>query len=236
MNGPHLAELPVLDMRRLQDSAKRVVLVAPHPDDEVLAFGGLLQYLLRLRLPLLLVSVTDGNACYPGSAYWSAASLGAIRMAETATALRLLGWKPDQFTWLEAGLQDSAVHTQEMELAAYLESRFQRGDAIFTTWHRDGHSDHEAVARACAAAATAAGAVLYEAPVWAWQKTMGGELNLPLERLRLLPLGRAQLQLKKQALLSFSSQLSGDPHSSVAPILSPLIVQRACLPYEVIFV
>jgi len=211
------------------------MLVSPHPDDEVLAFGGLLQSLLRLRLPLLLISVTDGEACYPGSVYWSPAHLGEIRIAETENALRRLGWLRGEFDWVEIGLRDTAVQSQEAELRVYLENHLESGDVILTSWRHDGHSDHEAVGRACAAAAAACGVKLYEAPVWALHWGQPGDARLPWERLRILPLTQAQRLLKHNALRAFESQLIGDPLCRIAPILSPSMLKRACLPYEVIF-
>ena len=44
---------------------RRLVVVAPHPDDEVLGAGGLLQYMGRVGVEMVVVAVTDGEASHP---------------------------------------------------------------------------------------------------------------------------------------------------------------------------
>jgi len=69
---------------------RRVVIVAPHPDDEVLGAGGLLAATAREGREQLLVAVTDGLGSHPGSRLWPASVLGAQRRGESAAALREL--------------------------------------------------------------------------------------------------------------------------------------------------
>jgi hypothetical protein len=61
----HLAELPLIDAQTLVPAGSRAVIIAPHPDDEVLGCGGLLQLLAALERPILIISVTDGSASHP---------------------------------------------------------------------------------------------------------------------------------------------------------------------------
>ena len=62
------------------------LVLAAHPDDEVLGVGGTMALLAAAGARLRLVSVTDGEASHPG--HPDPAALAARRAAETAAALR----------------------------------------------------------------------------------------------------------------------------------------------------
>ena len=89
-NSPQLAKIPPIHPTALVPPGARVVVIAPHPGDEVLACGGLLQLLSSLDHPLQLISVTDGCASHPGSERWPVELLSVIRPQESAEALRRL--------------------------------------------------------------------------------------------------------------------------------------------------
>src|SRR5262245_29305230 len=63
-----------------------VLVVSPHPDDEVLGVGGLLHDLVAMGWRVRLASVTDGEAAYP-----DVSDLGALRRRELAAAFDRLG-------------------------------------------------------------------------------------------------------------------------------------------------
>ncbi|WP_369010244.1 PIG-L family deacetylase, partial [Salmonella enterica] len=56
--------------------------MAPHPDDEVLACGGLMCVATDLGLEVMVVAVTDGEACYPGESWWTPQRLRQARREE----------------------------------------------------------------------------------------------------------------------------------------------------------
>ena len=65
-----LAEVPAINLANLVPAGSRAVIVAPHPGDEVVASGGLLQVLAHHGHPLQLISISDGSASHPGSELW----------------------------------------------------------------------------------------------------------------------------------------------------------------------
>lgn len=60
------AAAPGLDTLRLEPN-ERIVIVAPHPDDEVLACGGLIQQALALEDSVWVVYVTAGDGSWPAA-------------------------------------------------------------------------------------------------------------------------------------------------------------------------
>lgn len=127
-----LMAVPVIDCVELIGAASRVVIVAPHPDDEILACGGLLQQLGAMRIPVTIVAVTDGEASHPGSATWTRARLQEVRPDETMAALAALGLDEVPVTRLE--LPDGSVASREPDLARALTALIAPGDLLLTTW------------------------------------------------------------------------------------------------------
>ena len=81
---PEADWLPWLTRRRLPEVAPatlvppgcRAVVVAPHPDDEVLSVGGLFGHLAGLGRELLVVAATDGTGSHDVSPLWPPERLG----------------------------------------------------------------------------------------------------------------------------------------------------------------
>src|ERR1700712_473320 len=86
-----LSQLPALTASEMVPHGARAVVVAPHPDDEILAVGGLLAHLARVGTPVLIVAVTDGTASHVGSTEWPVERLVRERPIESRTALHRLG-------------------------------------------------------------------------------------------------------------------------------------------------
>lgn len=228
-----LAAVPIIDCVELVGSAKRVVVVAPHPDDEILACGGLLQQLAALHLPLLLVAVTDGEASHPGSTTWTRERLQSVRPDETLAALAVLGIAAPAVTRL--AFPDGGVAAHEAALAQALGLQISAHDLVITTWRHDGHPDHEASARACAAAVAACGATLVEVPIWGWHWSRPGDAAMPLGSARRLMLDEATLAKKRAALACFESQLVSDAASGHDAILTRNTLERLLNPFEMVF-
>lgn len=230
-----LSHLTELNLAELLMPHPRVVIVSPHPDDEILGFGGLLQHLLYLDKKIVIITVTDGEGCYPGSKHWSPERLRSIRPKESKAAMAELGWVvEDDLQWHWLALPDRGVGENKAQLIEHLRQLFQPGDMVFTTWCRDGHADHEAVG--CAVIEAAEGQVeVCEVPIWTWHWADPEDLRIPWHRACKLALDEDQLECKHKALHAFSSQLEGAPDAALPPILAPHVLDRARLPFEVIF-
>ncbi len=230
-----LAELPVIGADLLVPPGSRAVIVAPHPDDEILGFGGLMQQLAQLGRAMELISVTDGSASHPGSDLWPAERLSVIRPQESAEALKRLDVPLHSLQWIRGGFTDSAVAEQEEQLTTFLQRYLRPTDVLFTPWRRDGHADHEAVGRACAVAAAVAGVQLHEVPIWAWHWADPEDPRLPWERARKILLAPETIARKRHAAHAFASQLHGDPMIGLEPVLPPHVLERLMQSFEVVF-
>lgn len=230
-----LAEVASIDCAQLVPADKRAVVVAPHPDDEVLGSGGLLQLLCQEQRALLLISVTNGSSCHQDCAHWSAQRLGIVRSQESAEALGRLGLPMNTLKWVHGGFPDAEVALHEPELESYLLGYLQPSDVVFTTWREDGHSDHEAVARATQQACRAIGAQCYEMPIWAWHWAEPEDPRIPWERARKVLLGHNAQARKRHAVQAFASQLYAAPGSPRGPKLTTAMLQRFQQPFELFF-
>lgn len=223
-----LDRLPRIRCEELVPPGRRLVVVAPHPDDEVLGCGGLLASQARQGGAGLLVSVTDGEASHPGSSQWTEDTLRQTRIAESRSALARLGIDIGQWQWRRLRLPDGGVAAAE--LRDQLRALLRPGDRLVSTWRQDGHCDHEQVGLACAQLAAECGAQHFETPIWAWHWAFPGDPRLPWSRARRLDLDDDALQRKRQALEAHASQLQGN-----APILSAQLLETLLQPFEVYF-
>lgn len=234
-SAPQLAQIPAINPTALVPPGARVVIIAPHPGDEVLACGGLLQLLSTLEHPLLLISITDGSASHPGSNLWPASRLSVIRPQESAEALRRLGMPLHSLKWIRGGFCDDALAAREHPMSQFIARYLQPGDVVFTTWRNDGNADHDAVGRATTKACNLLGARLYELPVWAWHWPAREGAVIPWQRARKVRLDTWSVARKLHAAHAYASQLAGDPAIGLAPRLAQDLLERMREPYEIVF-
>jgi LmbE family N-acetylglucosaminyl deacetylase len=227
-----LRQMRTTCMETLVPVGARAVVVAPHPDDEVLAVGGLLAQLARLGGAIRVIAVTDGTASHRGSRDWPVERLVRERPGESREALHRLGVDVEP---IRLGLPDGGLRGLETLLADRLLTLFDRQDVVFTTWRGDGHPDHEATGHACAFAAARIGAKLMEVPVWAWHWAAPGDQRLPWMRARRLDLDAQACRRKQSAVRAFASQLEPDASTGRPPILRATTLARAARPFEVFF-
>jgi LmbE family N-acetylglucosaminyl deacetylase len=221
--------LPEIDLVELVPSAARTVVVAPHPDDEVLATGGLLAMLAANGRQALVIGVTDGDASHPGSVHWTAEKLARHRHGEAVAGLRALGI--DEQHYVRLSLPDGRVQSHQPQIIATLVKRLRPDDMVISTWDHDGHPDHEATAHAVAKACAAVNCKHLQSPVWMWHWATPGDTRVPWERMRQLRLSPEALRRKTLALRAHASQLTAQD-SGLPPVLSPLAVERMLRPSE----
>jgi LmbE family N-acetylglucosaminyl deacetylase len=208
-------------------AGRRLVVVAPHPDDEVLGVSGLMLRATRRDIPIEIVAVTDGEASHPDLP--DRRGMGARRRVERSAALRWLGVDAEVH---HLGLADGRVADQEALLRDHLTSVLDPSATCVCPWRRDGHPDHEAAARAAVDAARRTGACLVEYPIWAWHWATPGT-DLPNEQLRRLPLGAGERASKAGAIERFESQIRPVPEAPGDGVVLPdAVLDRFRRPFE----
>jgi LmbE family N-acetylglucosaminyl deacetylase len=199
---------------------KPTVIVAPHPDDETLATGGLIAMQRVRQIPVTLLAVTDGEAAYP-----DVPDLGAHRQVEQTRAAEALGVSRDAI--IRLGLPDSAVSGHEPDLVDQIAASINSDTLLVAPWPRDPHPDHEACGRAAQAAAHRTGAALVFYFFWTWHHFGPDCLSgLPLRR---VALSADALSRRAGALACHRSQLHRDEGD---PILPEVLLAPARRPFE----
>jgi LmbE family N-acetylglucosaminyl deacetylase len=217
--SPLLADLPRIDPCSVSGP---VVVVSPHPDDEVLAAGGTVQRLVLAGAAVTVISLTDGEAADPGDP-----SLGDIRRAELRSAVDRLALASIEV--VRIGLGDGRLASMPPE---HLLASIERAGGPAATWIAplpdDGHPDHDAAGRAAMTVAGRTGARLWQYAVWAWH--WGRDVDLPLARAVRVDLDDLVLARKRHAIDEFRSQTTGED-----AILNVHVRSRFERPFEVFF-
>jgi LmbE family N-acetylglucosaminyl deacetylase len=211
-----LSELPRWDP--VPAPSGRVVVVAPHPDDEILGAGGTVARLVACGAEFVAVAVTDGEASHPGRA----SELQQIRPRESEAAAAILGTNPAASYRLR--LPDSGVRARP--LARALEDLIAPGDLVLAPWEGDGHPDHAQVGIGARVACAKREVRLLSYLVWAWHWARPDQL--PWERAQRVDLAPDLTRAKREAVQCFQTQLDGD-----RPILTPNTVARLTRSFEV---
>jgi LmbE family N-acetylglucosaminyl deacetylase len=147
-----------------------LVVVAPHPDDESLACGGLIAEACAQGRSVRVVFVSDGTGSHPNSKKYPESRLRDLREREALEAIFELGLNPVDAVFLR--FRDRFVRGEgplaEESIAIILDCIRQVGaEALFVTWRYDPHCDHQAsYSLARSAQRNLSGVRLFEYTVW----------------------------------------------------------------------
>jgi LmbE family N-acetylglucosaminyl deacetylase len=188
----------------------RLVVVAPHPDDEVLTTGGLM---VRFAGDVVVVAVTDGEASHANSSRVTPDELRTRRAAERTEALRRLGVTAEV---IRLRAPDQGCRDGRDEIAASLAGLVRRGDIVVGPSPADRHPDHVAVAVAVRIAAAGAVGTVWEAPTWALVHGTQPPASCTLA------LDGAEWAAKRHAMDAYVSQLVAlGPDPADGPVVHP---------------
>ena len=156
-------------MRLRLGNPRTVLIVAPHPDDEVIGAAALIQSLQRGGTRVHVVVVADGAASHPEIRRWPRARLIAERRRESRRALARLGVTAGAVHFL--GLPDGGLSGCCNRPVGRTIARHPYLDLIVGPMVGDAHPDHRAVAAAIASCRTPARRLGYRV----WPHRRGGQ-------------------------------------------------------------
>jgi LmbE family N-acetylglucosaminyl deacetylase len=177
-----------------------VVIVAAHPDDEVLGAGGMIAVLAEAGTRLRLIAVTDGEAYHPDCP--DPVSMARRRSEETGAALDALG-VAEAVEVIRLGMPDSGLATREDELAVRLGELSEGFSLCLAPWEWDMHPDHDAAGRA----ARRMHPRVLGYPIWLWHWAKPDDPRVPWDKAALFPLPDWAVERKRSAINCFASQM-----------------------------
>jgi LmbE family N-acetylglucosaminyl deacetylase len=143
--------------------ASRVLVVAPHPDDETIGCGGTIAQLAAKGAEVRVVVVTDGEGSLLAGC--GTADVGRLRRRRVTEACRRLGVSRLAFLGLpDGGLPGCTTRLVKL-LAEHVEELLP--DLLFAPWPLDDHPDHRAVASCIARLDLPASTQIWTYEVWA---------------------------------------------------------------------
>jgi LmbE family N-acetylglucosaminyl deacetylase len=197
-----------------------LLIVSPHPDDEVLGAGGLIHAWRILGRRVTVVSVTDGEAAYP-----QYRRLGQVRREELKEALQVLC--DDPVLIVRLGIPDGRVADFGSKLRSAVFSLLDLGTTVLVPYEQDGHPDHDAAGRVCTELARVHGFTLARYLIWAWRHPDPQAMSHA--RWGKFNLSESAQAAKATALQCFSSQLFPYRRPPVVPNHAMAYFSR---PYE----
>jgi LmbE family N-acetylglucosaminyl deacetylase len=197
----------------------RLLVVSPHPDDEVLGAGGLIRQWVDSGLRVTLLNITDGEAAYPD---WPA--LDRVRRVELERALTTLCGN----AMFSVGLRvpDGRVGEHAGRLRAALAALVDHDTTIVAPYEADGHPDHDAAGAICREFAQSTGRALARYPIWAWHHRSPANMRVRWGKFPLQPQTR---RAKAAAARCFTSQLRPERR---APIIPAHVMSYFSRPFE----
>jgi LmbE family N-acetylglucosaminyl deacetylase len=172
-----------------EQSGGSVLVIAPHPDDEVLGCGGTILAKAAAGAQIAILVLSRGERSH--QQLLAPREMAAIRHEEAIEAGRRLGISGDALTVLE--FPDRLLGRHVGALTASIAELIERirPSEIYVPRLDDGHADHRAAARAAIVAIEHLrySVALFEYPVWGWLHWPWVPLARPRLRghMRLLP-------------------------------------------------
>ena len=201
---------PFRSLRETLDDRPFIV-VAPHPDDESLACGGLIASACREGLRGKVVIVSDGAGSHPNSKAYPPDRLRALREEEAKRASQELGLRPEDMLFLR--LPDRFVPFEGEEADRAVEvivhcAREIGARSLFVSWRHDPHCDHEASYRIARQAQRVADELrLFEYVVWGHTLPPSTEID-PIRSGFRIRIDREAQEMKRRAIAAHRSQTS----------------------------
>ncbi|MFM2305133.1 MAG: hypothetical protein RLZZ135_2546 [Cyanobacteriota bacterium] len=229
--------LPLLHISAIV--TERVLVVAPHPDDETLGCAGAIALLAAQGCNVWVLVVSDGTQSHPNSRQYPAPILQQLRAAETQSAMAKLGVTSDRITFME--LPDGAIPTPGTIDFNAVVDRFinyltaVNPQTIFAPCRTDPHPDHRATWQILHAALAQAQLTprSIEYPIWDWDPLQRSSTNSTEIQAWRLDISQV-VELKQQAIAAYRSQTTDLIYDDPTGFrLTPELLANFAHPWEI---
>lgn len=210
----------------------RVVVVSPHPDDEILGCGGLVTRLNQQKKEVNILLLTKGENC---TTQIAPETLIVERRKLTEQVLEAVGQPKERVYYLD--FTDGNIHPDDPEskkLKHLLEQI--NPQAVFVPSRFEGWNDHlqsNLIVQRFLENNTTVN--LFEYCVWLWFTTpFQKAFNISWKNARLLKIDKKEQQLKKEAIAIYmdAKNPQGIPYSGDLP---PIMIRSCSLRMEYFF-
>lgn len=217
------------------------MIIAPHPDDEVLACGGLIASKKSKGAKVAVVFLTDGKASHKGCCNTAPEKIGLARRRLAIEAGEIIGLKDGDIFWL--GLSDGRIPRQgkpdfkmSVERLAKLIEEIKPQE-VYAPHYLDGWPDHEAASDIVCSALLMykANRELYYYPVWLWHNLQFRSFPFFLKTKVLRLDIRSVMDKKKAAIDKYLSLINPDCGAPYCGNLPKGFVKHFQYPYEIFF-
>lgn len=117
-----------------------ILVIAPHPDDDLIGCGGSIAKHLDLANRVCIVYVTNGDAF---NSNYSQAEFTKLRIKETHDAAQAMGLKTENLFFLEETVWDINPNKARLKILALI--RNLKPDICYVPHSQDEHVDHKLV-------------------------------------------------------------------------------------------
>lgn len=183
----------------------RVLVIAPHPDDDAIGCGGSIVQHARRGDTVHIVYVTSGEH---GSPVYTPAELATIREGEAAKGAAILGAQRTTFLRQPDGNVSYSIDLVNQFIQLI---RTEKPDALYLPHSNDGHKDHhQAFAIVMEAVGRAQGNSFPEwgGKAWNIETILGYEVWTPMQRFQYVNDVSGEIEVKLNALREHQSQLA----------------------------
>lgn len=201
--------------RPLLELSENTVIIAPHPDDEVIGCAGLIQTLVERSTPPHVIILTGGESSHRGCCNTPQETIIAERHQLTIKAAETLGLSQSNIHCLEypdGGIAFAHVETEKLKVI--LDELSPK--ALFLPHKGEGWNDHVCVAEIIKKLMRQQTIDIYEYCVWMWYYNVW---NLDYKNARILKMTPTQHQRKLRAIEQYTKPLApcGTPWSGALP-------------------
>ncbi len=192
-----------------------IVLISPHPDDELLAAGATLASASDQGTLITILGVTNGELSHPYLDESQREELGKRREIETISAYQIAGIEAER---IALSVPDGFVSEHTNEIQKKLEQILQKNTVCITPWEGDGHPDHQACALAAKEICFKNQTPLFTSPIWSWNWDNPEEPAFPFLEAFSFQFDANIMRRKQEGINCYISQIkSEDGHRPVLP-------------------